>query len=69
MTFRQFCEMVLSSDVICIVNDIISGEVQKQKAAFRYLLDNDKELDMKIDRFTPVKNPRTDHVYIFVSLK
>lgn len=69
MTFKQFTEMALSNDIICIVDDIVSGTVQKQKAAFRYLTDNDKELNMLVDRFTPVKNPKTNHIYIFVSLK
>lgn len=58
MTFNDFVKSALSNDIVCVVDDILNGEIiRKPEAAFR-LIDNDVLANREIDRFTII--PRID---------
>lgn len=69
MLFNDFVKTALSNDIICIVSEIIRGQIiGEPEAAFR-LIDG-KYANREIDRFTLI--PRTDGIkgtMIAVTLK
>jgi hypothetical protein len=69
VTLRQFCEMALSNENICITDNAINGGILKQKPAYKFLMENDSELDMLVDRFTSGHQTGDHRIYLFVSLK
>ena len=59
MKFNDFVKAALSNDIICIVDDILHGEIAgKPDAAFRWI--DSQYAEREIDRFTLI--PRNDGV-------
>lgn len=80
LSFKEFCEKVLSNDVICIVDDIMHGYPKYESVpAYKFLLEKDnperpfwadKVLNKEVDRFTYGESTSDyRHMHLIVKLK
>lgn len=80
MKFREFCELALSNDIICIVDDIVHGKpLRKSVAAFQFILDDGHQLkpewanevlDKEVESFTYGKIASDyKHTHLIVKLR
>lgn len=52
MTFGDFCKKALSNDLIGLVDDVMQGEPEEIKPAYKFLVEGGELLDRNVDRFT-----------------